>query len=321
MIEKINTQQVEIEKLYRFLRGETTPEEDSNIEQWLDADRTERMRELDGVRFLFECSQLQEAVPASRMRFFHTRALKYAAGIAASLLLAAGAALTAHRMAYDSLVEQHVVLQVPAGQRLELTLSDGTHLWLNSEATLEYPSVFARDNRTVKLSGEALFEVTRDTERPFIVQTFASDITVLGTKFNVNADESRRQFSTTLFEGSVRLSNRLFPNQKEVCMRPDEVVNLTDNILYVEQAKDDAALCWTQGLLSVTGLSFAELMEKFGQTFGVEIVVERKTLPEMANVGGKIRINGGIGNALRLLQYAADFTFDIDEERNVVVIR
>lgn len=315
---------MQTEELYRFLRGETTPEEDSKIEQWLDADRTERMRELDRVRFLFECSQLQDAVPSSRMKVFqtlHTRALKYAAGVAAALLLAVGAAFTAHRMAYDSLVEQRVVLQVPAGQRLELTLSDGTHLWLNSEATLEYPSVFARNNRTVKLSGEALFEVTRDTERPFIVQTFASDITVLGTKFNVNADESRRQFSTTLFEGSVRLSNRLFPNQKEVCMRPDEVVNLTDNILYVEQVKDDAAMCWTQGLLSVTGLSFAELMEKFEQTFGVEIIVERKTLPEMANVGGKIRINGGIGNALRLLQYAADFTFDIDEERNVVVIR
>lgn len=313
---------METEILYRLLRGETTPEEDRRIEAWLDDDRVKHQKELDTVRFLFESSELQNARAASsRLRFVKTRLFRYAAGVAASLLLALTTGFVAHRRAYDSLVEQKVVLQVPSGQRLELTLSDGTHLWLNSEATLEYPSVFARDNRTVRLSGEALFEVTRDTERPFIVETFASDVKVLGTKFNVNADESRRRFSTTLFEGSVTLSNRLFPNQKEICMHPDEVVNLTDNILYVEKAKDDAALCWTQGVLSVTGLSFAELMDKFEQAFGVSIIVERKTMPEVANIGGKIRINAGIGNALRLLQYAADFTFDVDEENNVVVIR
>ena len=314
---------METEKLYRFLRGETTPAEEAQIEKWLEADRTEHQKEIDAVRFLFETTELYGSKAPKRrfnMNFIRSRVAKYTARVAAVLLVAAVSAFSAYRYTYDSMVDQKVLMQVPSGQQLELTLSDGTHVWLNSEATLEYPSVFARNNRSVKLTGEALFEVTRDTERPFIVETFASNVQVLGTKFNVNADEHRGRFSTTLFEGSVKLSNRLFPNQKDICLNPNEVANLTDNILYVEKTKNDDALCWTKGLLSVSDLSFMELMDKFEQVFGVKVIIERKTMPEVKNIGGKIRISSGIDNALRLLQYATDFSYEIDEEHNSVTI-
>lgn len=122
-------------------------------------------------------------------------------------------------------------IYVPAGQRMELTLADGTHVWLNSEARLEYPVLFAQDVRRVRLSGEALFEVAHDKSHPFVVETFASDIRVLGTRFNVDADEEHRRFSTALLEGCVRISNRLDPAQASIVILPNERVDLVGNYL------------------------------------------------------------------------------------------
>lgn len=108
----------------------------------------------------------------------------------------------------------------PEGQRINLTLQDGTNVWLNSGAEIEYPSLFAGNSRQVRLSGEALFDVSRDTRRPFVVETFACKVEVLGTRFNVNADERHDVFSTALMRGSVRVSSLADPQQQVVLQTP-----------------------------------------------------------------------------------------------------
>lgn len=85
-------------------------------------------------------------------------------------------------------------MQAPNGQRLKLTLPDGTGVQLNSGSVIEYPSVFGKDVRRIRLSGEAMFDVTHNEEQPFVVETFASDIRVLGTRFNVVANENASDF-------------------------------------------------------------------------------------------------------------------------------
>ena len=117
---------------------------------------------------------------------------------------------------YDMLAGQINTLQVPYGQRLKFTLPDGSSVQLNSGARIEYPTVFKKNLRKVKLSGEAVFDVEHDEDRPFVVETFASDIRVLGTKFNVIADERHQRFSTALLRGRVQITNRLDPMQKDL---------------------------------------------------------------------------------------------------------
>lgn len=86
---------------------------------------------------------------------------------------------------------------------MELTLEDGSRLWLNSGTELEYPAVFSRKSRDVVLhSGEVMFDVANDGRRPFNVETYASTISVLGTKFNVSVDEASGEFSAALLRGS-----------------------------------------------------------------------------------------------------------------------
>lgn len=318
------------ELLFRYVKGDTTPEEDLVVAEWLAADRDAHMKKLKQVRFIYQFSvlngdmidrQLQEEAVGHRTRALSWRRIgRAAAGMAAAVLIFMVGGYVAERITYRSLNRQFNVFQAPKGQRVHVTLSDGSNIWLNSGARLEYPVVFEEKIRKVRLSGEAMFEVEHDSDRPFEVETFASNIRVLGTKFNVVADEFHQRFTTTLLQGKVKISNRLDPRQQEIVMHPDDVVNLSHGHLFVETLKDSEAMLWTEGLISISGLSFAELMAKFEQAFDVEIVISRKTLPDMGKLSGKIRVNDGIENALHILQYAADFRYVRNPETNVVTI-
>ena len=94
-------------------------------------------------------------------------------------------------------------LVIPKGNAYELELADGTHVWLNAESELTYPTRFPNDIREVKLKGEAYFDVAKNPEKPFRVLTNEIEVKVLGTSFNVSAYESERFTSVTLVGGSV----------------------------------------------------------------------------------------------------------------------
>ena len=94
-------------------------------------------------------------------------------------------------------------LVIPKGNAYELELADGTHVWLNAESELTYPTRFPNDIREVKLKGEAYFDVAKNPEKPFQVLTNEIEVKVLGTSFNVSAYESERFTSVTLVGGSV----------------------------------------------------------------------------------------------------------------------
>ena len=98
-------------------------------------------------------------------------------------------------------------ITVPAGQRINITLVDGTNVWLNARTSLSYPVKFGKNNRQVVLDGEAYFDVTKDKSKPFIVQTDNYNVEVLGTKFDVNAYSETGEFETTLMSGSVKVAS------------------------------------------------------------------------------------------------------------------
>ena len=97
-------------------------------------------------------------------------------------------------------------ITVPAGQRINITLVDGTNVWLNARTSLSYPVKFGKNNRQVVLDGEAYFDVTKDKSKPFIVQTDNYNVEVLGTQFDVNAYSETGEFETTLMSGSLKVA-------------------------------------------------------------------------------------------------------------------
>ena len=313
---------MEKETLYRFYKGEATSDEQRRLMEWLDADQENR-RIFDRERGMYNALLLfAPEEKAARGRLLNWRRVtRYAVQAAAVVILAVGIGWGYVSYKERSWANLMTRVAAPEGQRINLTLQDGTNVWLNSGAEIEYPSLFAGNSRQVRLSGEALFDVRHDAECPFEVETFATKINVLGTKFNVIADETYDRFSAALLQGRIKVTNLLDPRRQEIVMKPDDIVNLSNGRLFVETIRDPEALCWTEGLVRISGLPFDELMAKFEQVFDVKIVIARNSIPDIGKISGKIRVNDGIENALHILQYAADFSFEKDEETNVVTIR
>lgn len=188
------------------------------------------------------------------------------------------------------------------------------------EPRLEYPLVFAGGERRVKVAGEAMFDVEHDPAHPFVVETFACDVEVLGTKFDVTAEEREGLFSAALLRGSVKVTNRLTPGEQFV-LKPNEEVRLAGRRLNLNAIGSMDDYLWTEGMISIKGLSFGELMHKFEKSFGVKIRIDRARMPEVDYNHGKIRISDGVDSALRLLQMASDFTYTRSEDNGTIVIR
>lgn len=112
------------------------------------------------------------------------------------------------------------VVRTEKGQRVSLTLPDGTRLWLNSDSELSYPSFRNASSRDVFLNGECYFEVAKNDKQPFIVHTGVYDVTAVGTVFNVRAYADDEAVKTTLIEGEVRVSG----SGIETSLLPDESI-------------------------------------------------------------------------------------------------
>ena len=294
--------------LQKYLRNETSEEELVEVLDWLDAS-TENQRYLDRLDYISNLNILAgEAQPRIRRRTVSLwkRAAQWSAAAAAVLLACAG---LGHYMA-DRILERRtrdmMAITAPNGQSMSVTLSDGTTVWLNSGAKLEYPSIFSRKTRRVKISGEAMFEVEHDASRPFIVETFACDAEVLGTKFNILADARTADFSAALLEGRLKISNRLVGGESFI-LSPNDQIDLVDGHLKLNRITDPDDFRWVDGLMNLNTLSFGEVIRKFENYYGVRITIDNpEDMPEL-KYHGKIRVSDGVDHALKLLQITNNY--------------
>lgn len=310
---------MEKETLYRFFRGETTSDEQQCLMDWLDTDEEHR-RTFDRERQMYNALLLfapQKQV-AFRRSVGSRRIIGYAAQIAAMLVLAVGIGwgyVSYREHSWEALTTR---ISAPEGQRVNLKLQDGTEVWLNSGAELEYPSLFAGDTRRVRLAGEAFFDVSHDADKPFVVETFACRVEVLGTRFNVNADVQHSCFSTTLLRGGVRVTS-LEDSRQQVVLEPDEKAVLENGKLTLYRADDPNEYLWIKGLISISGLDFKEVMHRMEHCYGVRINLNIAQIPTLEAMG-KLRISDGIEHALGILQRNCKFNYMYNHETNEITI-
>ena len=208
---------------------------------------------------------------------------------------------------------ERLKVEVPAGRRFRLSLGDGTQVWLNAGSSLEYPASFqGAARREVELSGEAFFEVHRDTACPFIVRFGAGEtVQVLGTGFNVRAYADDTKHETTLVEGSIRYHRTegdagtvMQPNQqlRLDCATGETVLKKVDATLYAE---------WREGILRFEEEILPELAVRLKRLYGVRIEVDERL--KECSFTGKIRQERGIGHILELLKKTAGVECEIKE--------
>lgn len=318
------------ELLFKYFSNEASAEEVAQIEQWLDEDPA-RQSEFDSAHCLFNAMILHSdelskmTTPGalektSRKSKVRRLVYRYAAAAAAVVIAGLSGVFVEREINYNKMTAQTNVLEVPAGQRMSVTLSDGTQVQLNGNSRIEYPVIFSRRQRNVKLSGEAFFEVKHDERHPFIVETFASKVEVLGTRFNVYADEASEYFSTTLVDGKVKVTTN-DETAEQVVLAPDEMVRFVNNHLVVTKVDAENLISWTEGYVNLADTDFASLMHRFENVYGVKIVIERETMPEIGYKSGKIRVSEGVNFALKLLQHECKFTYTENYETNTITIR
>ena len=180
---------------------------------------------------------------------------------------------------YSKTTEWQTIKTV-AGMQSELELPDGSQVWLNSGTTLKYPLNF-KNNREVKITGEAFFEVKKDPNHPFLVKTEKINIEVLGTSFNVSSYPSENITEVVLKSGKVKLLtgnhqkkiSYLLPNQRAVYKN-------SNNRLLIDNVSIEKYTVWKDGILMFVNDSMPEVTRKLSRWFNIDIALEDNELED-----------------------------------------
>ena len=228
--------------------------------------------------------------------------LRYASILILSLLLS-GATYWLGRYAQFS-NNSYATISSPNGQITNFTLFDGTNVWLNAGSTIRYAQSFNRSERTVYLEGEALFDVTKNAKRPFLVETGIAQIKVAGTKFNVRAYTEENTIETVLIEGEVHF----LEGSRTLVLSPGERVQLTKESGAISKARVNTSeyTSWHLGKHHFNDESLSDLVLLLERWYDIKFAFESDSIKAY-------RFSGVIDKERSL-----DYTLNIIEEINRV---
>jgi len=175
-------------------------------------------------------------------------------------------------------------VSTPIGGQYQVRLADGTRVWLNALSSIRFPSVFDGSARTVELSGEAYFEVTKNRDKPFYVSVNGMQVEVLGTHFNVNAYPDEPSIKTTLLAGMVKLVR----GTSNILLKPGDQgqTNDTGGFILSKETDVDEVVAWKNGYFSFEGADVKTVMRQIARWYGVQVHYVGE--PTKALFGGEI---------------------------------
>jgi transmembrane sensor len=181
------------------------------------------------------------------------------------------------------------VMATPRGGQYKLTLSDGTMVWLNAASSIKYPAVFSTNNRTVEITGEVYFEVTKNAHEPFKVIAGNNAVEVLGTQFNINAYADEAEMKATLLDGKIKVIN----GAKQLMLKPGEQAKLFEENINVLHGVDvQQVIAWQKGLFQFRNADIAVIGRQISRWYDVEVEIEENAK--------KIRLGGAISKKVSL---------------------
>ena len=211
-------------------------------------------------------------------------------------------------------------LKVPTGGFYQLEVSDGTRVWLNAESELRFPVQFGTGEREVYLKGEAYFDVRKDVARRFIVHLKESNVTVLGTSFNIKAYGDEDYIYTTLVEGKVRFTSE--KEHEEVTLRPgmQSVLNLKSGKTELKEVEVEQFTAWRQGRFVFPSTTLGDLMCQLKRWYDIDVVY---LSPEAKGYEfrGAINRDMDLKNVLAIVEKTSNVVFDINGRTIKVTIK
>jgi ferric-dicitrate binding protein FerR (iron transport regulator) len=191
-----------------------------------------------------------------------------------------------HKPQNNEAIIPPVELTTTHGQISKFTLPDSSHVWLNANSHLTYTGVFGNDSRDVELSGEAYFEITEDTDKPFTVKAGEVYVRVFGTVFNMQAYPSENRIETTLLKGSVSVMQENIPIGG-VFLRPGQqlLFDKYDKNVIVKEIDIAPYTSWKDGKLIFRQTVLKDAFAIMERNFRIKIVVNDKSLEDCKITG------------------------------------
>jgi len=201
----------------------------------------------------------------------------------------------------------------PRGSKvINLTLADGSKVWLNAESSLKYPTAFIGTERKVEITGEAYFEVAHNAAMPFKVKKDATEITVLGTHFNVNAYSDEANIKVTLLEGSVKINKG--PNN--IIIKPGQQAQVASGVK-VSAVDTDEVMAWKNGKFSYSNANLETIMRQMARWYDVEVEYKNKITDHYTvNISRDVPVS----RLFRFIEMSGGVHFKI-EGRKVIVTK
>jgi ferric-dicitrate binding protein FerR (iron transport regulator) len=297
-----NNSAYNIDLITRYLAGEASNEEVVLLNNWLKSDK-ENLLLFDEYRktwISIEKEKIESSVDVdeewqsfksriskpdennkvidfkpevNRNNSLYMRVLKYAA-IAA--LVAFSSVLIFKFATKPS--DKIVIANIDA---VESVLPDGTKVVLNSNSTFEYPEKFAKSERTVKLKGEAYFNVTHNESKPFIISADDVRIVVLGTSFYVNTNAPDNKVEVILTEGKVAVYYKSKPSQKVILNPGDKVeISKTNSSIIKSVNNDENYIAWKTKKIIFNNNSLSEVVLSLNKVYHSNIIISNKILAD-----------------------------------------
>lgn len=235
-----------------------------------------------------------------------------------------------------------MIISTPNNGSYQVTLPDGTIVWLNAATELKFTSGFSdRIGRAVRLTGEAYFEVAKmqrkTTRIPFFVITDDQEIEVLGTNFNVDAYPGAANVKTTLIEGLVRISPLLnnknlaaadpamtdpirmmaVAQGESVLLKPNQQAILTAQHISIKPVDPQYAIAWTKKDFTFRNMPLETVMNVIADWYNVDVHYQDKTTKAVL-LGGSIQRSDKLADVLSALSLASNLHFKT-EGRQVTV--
>ena len=207
-------------------------------------------------------------------------------------------------------------LKIPRGGEFRLKLSDGTNVYLNSASELKYPVRFDEKERKVDLSGEAYFEVTKDSDRPFYVVTEEVQVRVYGTEFNVNTHQPGK-VHTVLVDGKVGIKKRGMTG--EITMKPGELASFDRNAGTFEVKEVDVRqyVVWKDGYFTFENESLEQILNTLSLWYDVDVFFQSESAKQLVFTGYMKRYND-ISEILNAITEVVGVNFTINGKTIIV---
>jgi len=181
-------------------------------------------------------------------------------------------------------------LTTPRGGQYQLTLPDGSQVWLNAASSITYPTTFSETVRKVTITGEAYLEVAQKASQPFAVTVNNITIDVIGTSFNINSYPDEPSLKTTVLTGKVRVVQA----GRQVILMPGEQAIAAGNLTVSPVPNIDQVTAWKNGSFAFTNADLPTVMRQLARWYNVDVKYEG-VMPQR-------RFNGRIGRSLTLDQ-------------------